>query len=382
MEQLSNKYASDSGRGLRATAARHHRLGWVLLLAILFSLHPTTAQAQTPGEETPATTDPETAADAPTVRRVKVSFFLNSISKIDSKNGAYEIDCYLDFYWFEPALEGKTLADIDPETLWNPVIEPVNSQDYQFKLLGYANSFEPRTNLRLSYRLIGTFFNEFDLAAFPFDRQTFTLQLESGEFDSNQLLFDFIEAQSPTIYGDRPVLYPVPRGKYLAPDFSIPEWTLEDTQVLQLIRVLSYDKSSWAQFRLDLTAVRQWQGYLWRVLFQLFLVQVLFWTVLFIDSQQLSHRLLLLFTLFMLAVIFNLVLLQNVPHTAYLTWLERYLVLTYAAGALIAALVVVISLIQPERSDGWGARLNAQARLGYPVLLLIANGLLLWFGLG
>jgi len=354
---------------------------WGVLIALLLCLKPATVQAQdSPGTTIPATT--EEASGIPELRRVKVSFFLNSITNIDNKNGSYDVDCYLDFYWFEPLLEGKLLEDVDSATLWDPVLEAVNSQQYEMKLIGYANSLEPRTNLRLSYRLLGTFYNKFDLDRFPFDRQTFTLQLESGEFDSSQLLFDFIEVESPTVYGDRPVVHPAPKGKYLAPDFSIAEWTIEDAQVIQQIRVLPYDKSSWAQFRVDLPAVRQWNGYFWRILFQLFLVQALFWAVLFLKSQNLQYRLLLLFTLLMVAVIFNLVLLQNLPHTAYLTFMERYMLLTYAAGALTALVTVVISLLHQSGANEAGLRINTLSRLLYPVLMIVSNGLLFWYVLG
>ena len=366
----------------------------LLGLAVHLGLQPAIAQAQdqtqAPAQGITATTvltttGPTTTSGVlaiPELRRVKISFFLNSITNIDSKNGTYDVDCYLDLYWFEPALEGKQLADLDPETLWNPILEPINSQDYEIQVIGYANSLEPRTNLRLSYRLLGTFFNRFELARFPFDQQTLTFQLESAEFDSNALLFDFMETESPTIYGDRPVVFSVPSGKYLAPDLTIAGWTLGDTQVVQQIHVLPYDKSSWAQFRVDLLVTRQWQGYLWRILFQLGLVQTLFWAVLFIDSRHLHYRLLLLFTLFMLAVIFNLVLLQNLPATVYLTLMERAMLLTYTAGALTALLTVVINLLHQSGADQLGLRINHVARISYPLILVAANGLLFWYVLG
>ncbi|GEM_PF-1502137 len=359
----------------------HWMLLWALSIALLLCLNPAIVQAQ----DSPDATNPaaaEATSAMPELRRVKVSFFLNSITNIDNKNGSYDVDCYLDFYWFEPLLEGKRLEEVDTATLWNPFLEAVNSQYYQMNLISYANSLEPRTNLRLSYRLLGTFYNRFDLARFPFDRQTFTIQLESGEFDSSQLLFDFIEVESPTVYGDRPVVHQAPKGKYLAPDFSIPEWTIEDAQVIQQIRVLPYDKSSWAQFRVDLPAVRQWNGYFWRIFFQLFLVQALFWAVLFLRSENLQYRLLLLFTLLMVAVIFNLVLLQNLPHTAYLTFMERYMLLTYAAAALTALATVVISLLHQSGADQVGLRVNALSRLLYPVLMIVSNGVLFWYVLG
>lgn len=360
-------------------------LAWlplVLLIAWLVCLQPKAAHAQaTTGVTTTLTADTGNAAESPGVselRRVKVNFFINSISHVNNEAGTYQLDCYLDFYWLEPVLQGKQLEEIDQTTLWDPLIEPINSQD--FKLLGrtYSSSLEPRTNLRLSYRLIGTFNGLFDLRRFPFDQQLFTFQFESQQFDSSQLLFDFVAIDTPTVYGDEPVINPVAKGKYLAPDLHVPGWTIGDVQVVQQIHVLPYDKSSWAQFGVDILATRQSASYLWRFFLELFLLQTLFWSVLFLESHDLFARLLLLFTLLLVTVVFNFITLQNAPHTPILTLLEQYMLLCYATSAVVAIVTVIIKLLHQTDRDKLAGRINAWARLLYPIGVVVLNGLLFW----
>lgn len=357
------------------------RLPLVCVVAWLVCLQPTIAQAQdTTAVTTSQPADPgtENGISVSELRRVKINFFINSISHVDDEAGSYALGCYLDFYWFEPALEGKQLADVDQTTLWDPQIEPINTQD--FKLLGrtYSSSLEPRTNLRLSYRLIGTFYNEFDLHSFPFDQQIFTFQIESGEFDSSQLLFDFAAIDALTVYGDNPVVNSVPKGKYLAPDLHVPEWTLGDVQVVQQIHVLPYDKSNWAQFRVDILATRQSLSYLWRVFLELILVQTLFWSVLFLESHELFSRLLLLFTLLLVTVVFNYITLQNTPNAPYLTLLEKYMLLCYATCALVAIVTVATKLLHKVGRDRHAWSINRLACLFYPIFVVVLNGLLFW----
>lgn len=180
----------------------------------------------------------------------------------------------------------------------------------------YSSSLEPRTDLQFLLWLIGTFNGLFDLRRFPFDQQLFTFQFESQQFDSSQLLFDFVAIDTPTVYGDEPVINPVAKGKYLAPDLHVPGWTIGDVQVVQQIHVLPYDKSSWAQFGVDILATRQWQGFMFGVFFSNFsCCKLSFSTVLFLQSHNLFARLLLLFTLLLVTVVFNFITLQNAPHT-------------------------------------------------------------------
>jgi Neurotransmitter-gated ion-channel ligand binding domain len=362
-------------------------VGWVVLIGgLLFCLLPATVQARPVrlplAQGTPTSTPaPETEKDAavPQLRRVKVNFFINSISHVNNETGTYDLDCYLDFYWLDPALEGKRVEDMDPKTLWDPLLEPINSLDY--KLLGrkYTNSLEPRTNVRLSYRLVGVFHTDFDLRKFPFDRQVFTFQLESSEFDSSQMLFDFIDNDSPTIYGDQPIVNSVARGKYLVPDFQIPEWTVNDLRIVQQIRVLPYDKSSWAQFRVDLPATRQSGSYVWRVIVEMMILLVFCWGVLFLESQLLRYRLLVLCVLFMVTVLFNFLLQQNQPSTPYLTFPDHYMLLAYSAIGLLGVTVVVIKWLHERSQDALALRVNNLARLIYPVLVFVVNGIIFWY---
>ena len=371
------------------------RVGGVLLAGcLLLCLWPALVQARpaphpviqdapgatpVPAEEGAA--DEEGSAVA-ALRRVKVNFFINSISHVNDEAGSYDLDCYLDFYWYEPALEGKRVEDIDPATLWDPALEPINSLDYQLLGRTYTNSLEPRTNVRLSYRLVGVFQSNFDLRKFPFDDQIFTLQLESAAYDSGQLLFDFIDNDSPTIYGDQPLVNSVARGKYLVPDFQIPEWTINDLQIVQQIRVLPYDKSSWAQFRVDLPATRQSSSYVWRVIVEMMILLAFCWGVLFLESRNLRYRLLVLCLLFMATVLFNFLLQQNQPSTPYLTFPDRYILLAYVTVGMLGATVVIIKLLYERERDLLAQRLNNLARLVYPIVLIIVNVILFWNVLG
>lgn len=363
-------------------------LGWLVVLGVMLALlHPNRLHAAALSQETNPDTSTQqstTSAEQPDteLRRVKVNFFINSIHHVNNEAGTYEVDCYLDFYWYDATLAGKRVEDVDPETIWEPAIEPVNATDYQLNLISYTSSLEPDTNVRASYRLIGQFYSEFKLQKFPFDQQVFSIQLESGDYDTSQMLFDFVGSDGPVDYSSSPVVQSVDRNKYLSPDLAIQEWTIDDVQVMQLVRVLPYDKSNWSQFRVDVPVTRLWNSYVWRAIIELFLLQILFWNVLFLDGNDLHYRLLLLFSLFMVTVVLNFVMIFSLPRTPYLTFLDIYVLLGYVMGSLLVIVTLVIYLLHQRGNANAAKRLNQLALRFYPVLLLVTNATLFWLVLG
>lgn len=339
---------------------------------------------QEPATDPPAVQGESAAVTAETLlaRRVKVNFFINSIHAIDDETGSYAIDFWLDLFWRDPALVGKTVDEIDQTHLWNPQIYALNSHDLTVLYQSYADSFEPDTNVYLSQRLVGTFTTPFDLSRFPFDQQRLEVQLESHAFDSNRLLFDFLGADQAIIYSEKPFTFPLPMGKYISPEFTLREWSLTTANVVQQIHVLPYDKSSWAQFRLEFQLERQSRPYLLKIILVFVLIMVLGATVFAINLHELRYRLLLLLMLLLTAITFDFTRLQNSPHTAYLTFVDLQALLCYLVLGIAIGTVVLVAIQNRKGSSVRAAQLNRLATIGYVVLVLLINLGLGWYATG
>lgn len=314
------------------------------------------------------------------VRRVKVNFFINSIHHIDNEKGAYVVDFWLDLFWRDPALEGKTVSEVDPAQLWDPFVTPINANDLTVLYRSYTDSFEPDTNVYLSQRLVGTFTNNFDLHRFPFDRQTLVMTLESNEYGSNNLLFDFLGADQAIIYSENPFTFPLPTGKYLSTEFDPGEWTLTTANVVQQIHVFPYDKSTWAQFRIELQIERQARPYVIKIMLVFLLIMVLGATVFAMPVAELRYRLLTLFMLLLTAVTFNFTRLQASPRVPYLTILDLQALLSYLVLGVAIGAVVFVALQQRSGKATSATRLNQGAVLIYGLLVLAINLGLIWYG--
>ncbi len=364
-------------------------IGLILTLlccsASLMTALPAKAQDQ-PTDSAPVSTDQSgsnsVTAESVQVRRIKVNFFINSIHNIDDESGTYAIDFWLDLFWRDPLLDGKTVSDIDSALLWKPQIEAINSKDLAVLYESYSDSFEPDTNVYLSRRLAGTFTSAFDLSRFPFDSQLLAIQLESSEYDSNRLLFDFLGTDQAIIYSEKPFIFPLPIGKYISPEFSLGEWSLTTADVVQQTHVLPYDKSSWAQFRIEMQLDRQARPYVLKIMLVFVLIMVLGATVFAINANELRYRLLALFMLLLTAVTFDFTRLQNSPHVAYITLLDRQALFCYLLLGLAVGMIVLVALLRKWQMIVLSERLNWVATIGYCALVILINLGLGWYGAG
>jgi hypothetical protein len=325
-----------------------------------------------------AAPDPQTAT-AP--RRVKVNFFINAIRHIDSNAGAYEVDLYLDLYWLDSALGRKTVEEVDPATLWNPQLELVNAQESKILFQIYASSLEADTNVRASYRIVGTYIGRFDLHKFPFDQQTLVITLSSFNYDSRELLFDFLTLDQPVVPSEKPYVQSIPLGKYVAPDLHLDEWQIDGVRIVQQIKLLEYDKSTWSQFHIEVPLTRQSSAYLWRIVAVVFLLIFLTWGVLLIEPGELRFRLLVLFTLLLATITFDYATVTLRPQAAYLTVIDLYFVAAYFFFTLVALVVFGAFLGEQNNQPGLVSRINRLALWLYLPLALVVTGAIFWYGL-
>jgi len=314
----------------------------------------------------------------PTTRLTKINFFINALRNLPAEPDTFEVDFYVDILWNEEALEEHTLAEASEEELFDPLVEVTNGTHIERRSRRYDASLEPNTNLRLRQRIIGLFTPPMDLGRFPFDEQTVSIQLESAEFNSDQLLFDFVELIEPIVHSEIPYVQHVPRGRYVDAEAIDPGWIVREARIMQKVNVLPHDNSSWSQFRIELVIQRMANGYLWRLLGMLALLWLSAGAPLLVNRQGLHLRLWLLFVLFWLTVAYQAVLTHVLPALEAFTLLDLYLLCCY--GALVAMVLVVLAIqwLTHQERLRWARWLNNGAIVLHPLLFILGNVGFLW----
>lgn len=348
---------------------------------IALALDQPDSPAQTESDNTTTTTE-SNAVNTLKARRVKVNFYLNSISNVNDDLGSYDVDLWLDLFWYDAALEGKTIDQVDTSTLWTPKAEFVNARNVTTLYESFDNGLEEGTNVRLSQRLVITFFTNFDLRRFPFDQQILLLKLESNEYDSSQVLFDFATLEQPPAHSEQAFIQPIPLGKYFLNDSNLQGWTLSDSRIVQQIRVLPYDKSSWSQLRIEITATRYYQPYLWKIILVLLFLILLIWGVFWLEVGELRYRLLLLCTLLLALTTLDYKMVQILPQTSYMTSLDLYTAVCYGLLVGSAVIIVLCKALYETVHKKLALRINFAMIALYPLIIVVINLGFFWYGLG
>lgn len=312
-------------------------------------------------------------AEVSSARHMKVNFYINSLRNAPAQPGAYELDFYIDSLWQEPDLTDEKLADVANAGFFDPVLEVVNASQIQELGRRYDRSVEPETNLRLRQRIIAILAPPLDLRRFPFDQQIVSLQFESAEYNSENLLIDFSGLTEPIAQSEILYTQPVPRGRYIDINAIDPAWRVQEVKIGQLIRVLPYDNSAWSQFRVDVVVNRVAAGYLWRIWAMLACLWLLTGTALLIDGNALPQRLWVLFLLFWIVVAFQAILTWVLPPLGAFTLLDRYLLICYCAIVFMALLVLIIKFLYLWNWDRWAYWVNLGSIILYPVLFIVVN---------
>ena len=318
-------------------------------------------------------------AGLPQAKRLKVNFFINALNNIRSQTGVFATDFYLDLFWQEPTLPaGEDVTALDPKTLWNPQLVLVNSKNAQSLYEVYDNSTEPETNIQLSYRVVGDFAATFDLHSFPFDQQTIAIKLEPGNGNSDTALLEFIDLNEAVLPSEQAYVQAIPKGRYLDSQALPREWTVQAATIEQQLYVYPHDQSTRSRFQVELTLARQAGPYVWKYMAPLFLLALLAWCICLINGRALGFRLWLLASLLGGLVSFHTVQWRTLPNVAYLTYLDRFLVLHYTLLSILIVLVLAVHFLHQSNHARLARVLHWGWLFGYPLLYVGINLWLYW----
>eukprot|EP01083_Nonionella_stella_P179832 639562_1 len=177
-----------------------------------------------------------------------------------------------------------------------------------------------------------TFAEELELQSFPFDCQDLSCIIHER-----------------TTGGVRCVFLPELRKNNFAsidPRYSvIDEWDL-DTAILEFgdaQAVTSRSQSSYAMIVLRLKVKRRWKVFFANIVLLMACLSLLALTTFSLDADEMGDRLSLLITLILTAVAFNYVVFSSLPNVPYLTFMDKYILGSYA---FLVALMIESSMIR------------------------------------
>src|SRR6266481_9137621 len=169
--------------------------------------------------EAPALIERPQAEAGPT--RVSVGIWMADITNIDSAQQNFTAEVAIVLRWRDPRLThtGNGIVRYPLEQVWHPRVAVVNETNSVSRKFPEAVEVEPDGTVNYRQRYAGAFSQPLRLRSFPFDRQTFHVELVAVRYGANEV--QFVPDQDWIDHG-------LKHAGGIAPSITLPDWTIEN----------------------------------------------------------------------------------------------------------------------------------------------------------
>jgi hypothetical protein len=268
----------------------------------------------------PAMRTDERPGEAGPTTEVLVGIRMVDLTDVDDVSQTLTGDFAVFQRWTDPRLEGLVGCEVPIDSIWTPHLRFVNSGRL-FKNLDEKADIRPGGTVVYVQRYYGTMASYHNLRRFPFDDQTFVVSLVSLEDGEDEVLLSLNER----VTGRRDLL-------------NISDWTVtavEGRIRRQHIEATGKDASV---YDLMISANRQRQFYIWKIIVPLCLIVFMSWTVFWVNPAQFGPQIGLSATSMLTLIAFQFATTSMVPKLGYFTTLDEF-----TTGSTI---IVFLALVQ------------------------------------
>lgn len=310
----------------------------IIFLLAIFSLPRVSAIAQT------APTPPKEDANKPV--EIAIAVDINKIYDINTINKTYNIDGYITATWLDKRLafdsdtqerevillENDSLSEELRGDIWLPTLEFMNivgPPEIQNRGLVIR-----KDGLTVYFaRFTGTFTSNMDFRKYPFDTQTFKIQVESFSYNIQDLIFI-----KPQVFEE------------ISENSALDQWKIiEDKTFISehqhpfLGRIFSDSQNIHSRYNLEIIAQRKTHYFMWQIFLPLLIIVIASFTVFY--DYDLGNQLGIAFTLLLTVVAFNFYVAEHVPKLPYDIFIEAIV----TSGYLLIFMEIVAVLIQHRK---------------------------------
>jgi hypothetical protein len=334
------------------------RSWWPRLLGLLLLLVALPACGQDADLHTQASRPAvrETHAMPAGAERVEVGIYPTIVNALDAAGSTYDVTAYVWLKWKGP---------IDPSAHLE-FVNLVQRYDFTREALFDKPQAQPGGGAYQILQIHGRFFQPFEFANFPFDRQALTLELHDEYRAHENLVYE-----------------PDDRDSGYASDLEIPGWRILGWRSHAIVRDYASSfggarGSSYAGLRYELVIARHTNYFLWKLFLPLLIVLCANWLALMIDPELVDVRTALPATSLLTMVFLQQSYSSELPEIGTLVLMDKIYACAYLL--VMATLFQVIFMRSWQKSGAAvpDARVSYYDRIGLSVhLALFATVVLL-----
>lgn len=304
---------------------------------------------------------------------VAVNLRINKIYNINSVQETYQIDGYFMYTWKnERALsylkdstvnstifENDKAREIINSELWIPAFELINVQGSRetpnIRIEIYSDG-----TIEYEERFFATCSTNMDFKKFPFDTQTYQVEIEAFSYRSKKIIF-----KNPKLFLERD------HSNYLGEDW---EFLNSDAHIVTqkykyMDENVNSGKNSYSRVIFEVKARRLPGYYEWQVLFPLLIIILASFSIFWI--KEFGSQIGVGFTLMLTVVAFNFYSASILPKLPYNTFIEYVIIVGYIFIFLGILAVIINHRINGEEDKEHKVPLLKYFRYGFPFVYTI-----------
>lgn len=313
--------------------------------------------------EAPALIERPAPDSGPT--EISVGMWVVDISSIDSAQQTFTAEIAVVLRWKDPRLAhtGNGVVRYPLEQIWHPRVGIVNETNSVSRKM--PNSVEVEPDGTLTYRQLyaGAFTQPLRLQSFPFDRQTFRVQLVAVRYQSNEVMF----------VPDQVWIRDGLKGAGgISPSVTLPDWTIEKWKLKPLVYALA-PRHQYSSYAFEFTASRNVQHYLLKVILPLVLIVIMSWAVFWIDPINASAQVSIAMTSMLTLIAYRFAIDSQLPVLPYMTRLDVFILASTLLVFFSLIEVVATIIFDNTQKKKRAVRIDRYCRVIFPAIFVIAS---------
>ena len=315
------------------------------------------------GSEAPALIDRPNADSGPT--QISVGIWVADISNIDSAQQNFTAELAVVLRWKDSRLAhtGKGIVRYPLEQIWHPRVGIVNETNSVSRKMPDSVEVEPDGTVTYRQRYVGAFTQPLRLQSFPFDRQTFRVQLVAVRYQSNEVMFvpDQVWIQDG-----------LKGAGGISPSVTLPDWTIEKWELKPLVYALA-PRHQYSSYAFDFTASRNVQHYILKVILPLILIVIMSWSVFWIDPVHSNSQISIAVTSMLTLIAYRFAVDTQLPRLPYMTRLDAFILTSTLLVFFSLIEVLITTILETSRRTGGAKKIDRYCRAIFPAMFLIAS---------
>ena len=309
--------------------------------------------------EPPALIERPNANSGPT--QISVAVWIVDINSIDSAQQSFTADVFTVLRWRDPRLAhtGTGVAHYALNQIWNPRVVIVNETNSVSHRLPESVEVDADGTVAYRQRFVGSFAQALVLKSFPFDKQTFHVQLAAIKYSPNEVNFGpdqkWLDAGIKQAGG-------------ISKSITLPDWTVEKWDLKPLAYTLapSLDNSGYV---FEFTASRDVHHYILKVILPLVLIVMMSWAVFWIDPINASSQISVSVTSMLTLIAYRFAVDSQLPRLPYVTRLDAFIL----TSTLLVFVSLVEVLVTTSLNNKQAKKIDRYSRVIFPVIFTIAS---------